>query len=519
MLDHSHSRYYRGPLGAPTAQVRADVAVKHFIPFVHCFRRLASVLVIHGLLFLTTAAPAEPTTPESSRTNLSKVRAFPGAEGFGAFTPGGRGGRVFRITTLEDYLHKERPIPGSLREAVSAKEPRVVVFAVSGTIHLKERLRIQSPFLTIAGQSAPGDGICLADEGTACTTHDIVLRHLRFRRGDAAGDEGDALWFRNAQNVIVDHCSMSWGLDENFSFTKSTADISAQWCIISEGLNPKHHGYGSLIAPDVDSRMSFHHNLYADNFGRNPRAGSRAHVQFIFDFRNNVVFNWGTGYDWGVWAVYGNEEVENIDFNFVGNYSIAGPDTSIEATREKGFTPRFDLTTEGYRRAALSSNRKTSRIYQSGNRIDSNVNGKLDGQDTGWDMVNGVYTRSETPFTIPPANAIHTETADQAYERVLRTAGALPWRRDTADRRVVEGVRAQTGRIINSQTQAGGWPELKSAPAPVDTDADGLPDEWEVVHGLDPKNAADSAQLAKDSSGYSNLEVYLNDLAKRAEEN
>jgi hypothetical protein len=212
------------------------------------------------LLTLTCAAPgivAEPldasSTPAARVEN--RLRSFPGAEGFGAYTPGGRGGKAYLVTTLDDYRHKDPPIPGSLRQAILAKEPRMVLFAVSGTIHLKERLKIESPFITIAGQIAPGDGICVADQGTSIVTHDVIIRHLRFRHGDASGNESDSVWFRNAQNVIVDHCSISWGLDENFSFTKSTTNVTAQWCIISEGLNPKHHGYGSLIAPDVDCRM------------------------------------------------------------------------------------------------------------------------------------------------------------------------------------------------------------------------------------------------------------------------
>lgn len=282
------------------------------------------------------------TSPQPPKPTVRRLRAFPGAEGFGAYTPGGRGGKAWIVTTLEDYDGKEPPFRGSLREALRAKGPRTIVFGISGTIHLKKRLRIEEPYLTIAGQSAPGDGICLADQGTSVVTHDVIIRHLRFRHGDASGDESDSLWFRNAANVIVDHCSMSWGLDENCSFTKSTRDVTAQWCIISEGLNPKHHGYGSLIAPGADCRMSFHHNLYADNFGRCPRVGSRGMIQFLFDYRNNVNFNWGTGYDWGAWAVYGKAEDENVDINFVGNYSVAGPDTSIEATLAKGFTPRFD---------------------------------------------------------------------------------------------------------------------------------------------------------------------------------
>ena len=238
--------------------------------------------------------------------------------------------------------------------------------------------------------------------------------------------------------------------------------------------------------------------------------GSRGRIDFLFDYRNNVIFNWGTGYDWGVWAVYGNEEVENADINFVGNYAIAGLDTSVEATREKGFSPRFELTTAGYRQAALSSNHKTSRIYQFGNKIDSNVNGKLDGIDNGWNMVNGVCTRMETPFPIPAQFAVKTESADQAYDHVLSSAGAVPWRRDAVDLRIIEGVRKQTGRIINSQNEVGGWPELKSTPAPLDSDGDGIPDEWETAHGLNRNDPHDASKAARDGSGYSNLELYIN---------
>jgi pectate lyase len=455
---------------------------------------------------------AEPTnlSPQPSRPPVGRLRAFPGAEGFGAYTPGGRGGKTWVVTTLEDYESKEPPFKGTLREAVQAKGPRTIVFAVSGTIHLKKRLRIETPYLTIAGQSAPGDGVCLADQGTSVVTHDVMIRHLRFRHGDASGDESDSLWFRNAQNVIVDHCSVSWDLDENLSFTKSTGSVTVQWCMISEGLNPKHHGYGSLIAPDVDSQMSFHHNLYANNFGRCPRVGSRGRISFLFDYRNNVLFDWGTGYDWGAWAVYGKPEDENVDLNFVGNYSIAGPDTSIEATLKKGFTPRFELTNAGFREAAFSSHQKTSRIFQSNNRIDSNVNGKLDGIDTGWGMVSGSYTKMERPFAVSEEFAIRTESAERAYEQVLRTAGATPWRRDGADTRVIQSVRDQTGRVINSQKEVGGWPELKSGRARLDSDGDGIPDDWEKAHGLDAQNASDANTIA--SNGYSNLENYINSI-------
>ena len=470
------------------------------------------------VLFLTLAAVVSVQAADSTdgaspsvAAAETQLRAFPGAEGFGAYSPGGRGGKVYVVTTLEDYKGKVAPFKGSLREAVMAAEPRIIVFAVSGTIHLQQRLRIDSPYITIAGQTAPGDGICLGDQGVGVSAHDLIIRHIRFRHGDASGDQGDSLWFRNAENLIVDHCSMSWGLDENFSFTKSTKKVTAQWCIISEGLNPKHHGYGSLIAPDADCEMSFHNNLYADNYGRNPRVGSRGRIKFLFDYRNNVLFNWGTGYDWGAWAVYGNESGEGVDMNYVGNVSIAGLDTSIEATLASGFHPRFELTTTGFRQAALSSHAKSSRIYQSGNRIDRNVNGVLDAIDNGWDMIYGTYTKVETSFTIAPRFAVTTEPADVSYERVLAHAGAMP--RDAVDARVVAGVRKQTGRIIKCQSQVGGCAELKSAPAPLDSDSDGIPDEWEKAHGLQPNDASDASKPAKDGSGYSNIEIYINGLA------
>jgi hypothetical protein len=199
--------------------------------------------------------------------------------------------------------------------------------------------------------------------------------------------------------------------------------------------------------------------------------------------------------------------------NFVGNYSIAGLDTSVEATRAKGFRPRFELTTEGYRKAALSSNHKSSRIYQNGNKSDSNVNGKLDGVDNGWDMVNGVCTKMDQPFPISAEFAVKTEPVDEAYAHVLANAGAMPRHRDAVDARIVAGVRDQKGRVINSQSEVGGWAELKSIPAPKDTDGDGVPDDWEQAHGLNANDPSDASKPAKDGSGYSNIEVYINSLA------
>jgi hypothetical protein len=239
------------------------------------------------------------------------------------------------------------------------------------------------------------------------------------------------------------------------------------------------------------------------------RAGSRGQLKFVFDYRNNVQFNWGTGYDWGAWAVYGNEQGESIDFNFIGNYSIAGSDTSIEATREHGFSPRFETSTEGFRNSALASHAKTSRIFQQGNRIDSNVNQELDGKDTGWKMVYGTYTKLDAPVAVPAEFAVKTDSAEEAYRTVLAKAGASP--RDQVDARVIKGVRDQNGRIVFSQSEVGGWPALASGTAPRDSDQDGIPDEWEKAHGLNPNDATDSGKITE--SGYSNLEIFLASLA------
>ena len=430
------------------------------------------------------------------------LTAFPGAEGFGAYTPGGRGGKVYVVTTLEDYQpsgpSKQKPIPGSFRRAVTAKEPRLVVFAVAGTIHLKDAVHIRNPYLTIAGQSAPGGGVCIAGWHVAVRTHDVVIRHLRFRRGDEAEKTGDSLDLMDASNCIVDHCSASWATDENLSVTGLGTDVTVGWCLISEGLNPRNHGYGSLIAPEIPSRISFHHNLYAHNAGRVPRAGSRLGVsEFLLDFRNNVVFNWGQRGDWGGWGVCGKVG-EYLQLNFVGNTHIAGPDTTKPEART----------------TAMSSNLDSSQAYQADNRIDSDRDGVLDGVDTGWGMFRGQWTRMSKAFAVPRMYRVGTQRAQQAYESVLAGAGATPWNRDSVDARVVASVVSQGGRIINSQGEVGGWPELAGAPAPADADADGMSDQWELFRGLDPGDAADSA-TDRDGDGYTNVEEYLNELAAR----
>jgi len=248
------------------------------------------ILVLTGILtLLFVPSPA----------HCAKVPAFPGAEGFGAYARGGRGGRAIEVTNLSDSG------PGSLRDAVDSKGPRIVVFRISGTIDLKSRISIRDPYITIAGQTAPGYGICLKDHPMSIAADDVVVRFLRIRPADNAGSGGDALSVSGGRDIIVDHCSTSWSVDETLSASTSgqLGNVTVQWCIISESLNESAHhkgahGYGSLIRGGWGNGYTFHHNLYAHHRGRSPRPGnyndrSKDPKGFTFDFRNNVVYNWG----------------------------------------------------------------------------------------------------------------------------------------------------------------------------------------------------------------------------------
>jgi len=412
------------------------------------------------------------------------IPAFPGAEGFGANAKGGRGGDVYSVTTLEDSGK------GSLRDGInSAKDgPRTILFKVSGTIHLEEGLTVKRPNITIAGQSAPGDGICLADSAFVINASDVIVRHLRVRLGTKFKRSEDAITVSGGTNIIVDHCSASWSVDETLSVVDSAQHVSVQWCLITESLNQSvhtkgDHGFGSLIRPRRDASYTFHHNLYAHHSSRNPRPGTYNGKTLRLDFRNNVI------YDWGYKAGYDNFTNEFVELNYVGNYLIAGPSTTDS-------------------RAAFESSGFNTKIFQDGNLFDVNRNRNADGANTGWAMFKGDLTRQSEPFATPP---VTTDSAELALARVADRAGALPWKRDDADARVIANVRKQAGRIINSTADVGGWPELKSSPAQLDSDNDGMPDEWEKSHGLDsaqPDNNGD-----RNGNGYTNLEEYLNALA------
>ncbi len=419
------------------------------------------------------------------------VPAFPGAEGFGAFSKGGRGGRVYHVTTLDDGG------PGSLRDAVDAEGPRIVVFDVSGTIRLKKAIAIENPFITIAGQTAPGDGICLRDATLGVGTDHVVIRFLRCRLGDQ-GTGGDAVSIGAGHQIVVDHCSAGWSLDEALSSSTGEprlSDITVQWCFITEALNPKNHAFGSLIRGCHGARYSYHHNLYAHNRGRNPRPGNyddrNPHDKdpngLLLDFRNNVMYDWG-----GSYAGYNADKESVTKLNYVGNYLVPGPSSSV--------------TGKAYREGS-----PYNRGYFAGNYY----NHVFD--EDQWSLVIfewtaeqiAAYKQSE-PFETGP---ITTRDAKVAYQAVLEQGGASLPARDAVDQRIVEDVKSGKGGIINSQAEVGGWPELKTGPAPRDSDGDGMPDAWEQEHGLNPDDASDGP-ADKDGDGYTNIEGYLNSLVK-----
>lgn len=431
----------------------------------------ALVATIAATLFLSPAhgqtSPAAHPATTAPAVDINRLRAFPSAEGFGAYTPGGRGGQVLFVTNLDDSG------PGSLREAVKTRGPRTIVFRVSGTIELKSGLRVDEPFVTIAGQTAPGDGICLKNYELYVRTHDAVVRYLRVRPGSASPGERDAITVRGCDNVIVDHCSAGWGVDEQLSTTGSTR-VTVQWCLITEALhNAGHHkgnhGFGGLIQC---RGASYHHNLFAHNRSRNPRPASG-----LIDFRNNVV------YDWDGMAGYAEGNKQRL--NYVANYLKAGPSTKTQ--RDKAF----------------HSGGPETFLYFADNVLE----GVADG-DAILNLRKG-GNRVTVTFEAPP---VKTETAAEAFKNVLERAGCSLPARDAVDTRVVEQVRSGAGRQIDSPADVGGWPVLKSAAAPADGDNDGMPDEWERQQKLDPADSADGNADA-DSDGYTNLEEYLNSIA------
>ena len=446
---------------------------------------------------------------------VSKVPAFPGAEGGGKYVTGGRGGMVIHVTTLEDERDKTtgKPAAGTLRKALQMDGTRTVVFDVAGTINLKSQLEITGGNLTIAGQSAPGDGICIAGYPVVVKASNVIIRFLRFRMGDQNKVEGDALTITEHKNIIVDHCSFSWSTDECVSVYGNT-DFTLQYCFITESLKASvhakgAHGYGGIWG---GTNASFHHNLLAHHQSRNPRFDHdfvNTKCAGPIDFVNNVVYNWESN------SAYGGEGTNNgaggRKINFVANYYKPGPST------KSGVKTRLLNPTT---RCADNCGKKPGGTVEPGKfYLASNVMvGSSEVTEDNWKGVNPDESSKleQCKATIRWTEGLvllsKEQSADAAYKTVLSKAGCS-LHRDALDTRIVNEVHNGGGKLVNTPEEAGGYPVLDSGEALKDSDMDGMPDEWEEANGLDKKASSDAKLFSLDKN-YTNLEVYLNGLVQ-----
>jgi len=466
----------------------------------------------------------------------AKIPAFPGAWGGGMYSFGGRGGKVIVVTNLNDSG------PGSFREACEQGGPRIVVFNVAGIIRLKAAISIRAPYITIAGNTAPGDGICIAGNTVQLDTHDVIVRHMRFRRGKTeAADRDDSFGGNPIGNIMIDHVSASWSLDENISMYRHmyrppggdkdlklpTVNVTIQNSISSESLNIYHHAFGSTIG---GLNSTFHHNLWACNTGRNPSVGMYGDFTFV----NNVLFN------------YRHRTVDGGDhkslYNIINNYFKPGPGTPDEQIAYRLLKP------ESERSKTVVDN--FGKAYVNGNIVEGHERVTKDNWDGGVQPDSRApraevlaKIRTNAPFAHAP---LQIQPADKAYETVLANAGAILPRRDPVDERIIKEVR--TGVIppmeiakgsqekakfygyqqkftdelaelvkkgfVTDPSEVGGWPEYKGTPYK-DSDSDGMSDDWEKLNGLNPNDSADaSGDLNGD--GYTNIEDFINGLSPKA---
>lgn len=468
--------------------------------------------------------PYKPWASEPGDLLKNDIPAFPGAEGGGMYTAGGRGGKVIVVTSLEDEG------PGTLREACETGGARIVVFNVSGIIHLKTPVNVRAPYITIAGQTAPGDGVCVTGASFLIDTHDVIIRHMRFRRG--AQDvyfRDDAVGGNGVGNIMIDHCSASWGLDENMSLYRHvynrqkdgyglklpTVNITIQNSIFSEALDTYNHAFGATIG---GHNSMFCRNLFACNVSRNASVG----MDGDFNFVNNVIFNW-----WNR-SIDGGDEKSL--YNIINNYYKPGPITPLdkpisyrilkpESSRDKNKPDTF------------------GKAYVAGNVVEGNIRVTKDNWKGGVQVYDGPdagkfekQIRADRVFPMPPVTLTNAKVA---YSFVMENVGATFPKRDAVDERVIRTVK--TGKpfyvenaplfatpyvkrrlpadsykqgIITDIRQVGGLPEYSGTPYP-DSDNDGMPDAWEIKYGLDPNNPVD-AVLDCNGDGYTNIEKYIN---------
>lgn len=476
---------------------------------------------------MSEASQGRPYKPWASKPEdlpQAKIPAFPGAEGGGAYTPGGRGGKVIVVTSLADRG------PGTLREACETGGARIVVFNVSGVILLKSPINIRAPYITIAGQTAPGDGICVTGASMLMDTHDIVIRHMRFRRGQTdVAFRDDALGGNCVGNVIIDHCSASWGLDENMSVYRHvynrdstgrglklpTVNITIQNSVFSECLDMYNHSFGATIG---GHNSMFCRNLFASNISRNCSIGMNGDFNFV----NNITFNW-----WNR-TVDGGDNTSRL--NIINNNFKPGPITPKDkpiahriVKPESGRDKRFK---DVFGRAYVDGNYVFGNARVTKNNWDGGVQPGVEG-----DKMEATLKqiKAEEPFPMPNVTIMDAKTA---YQFVLDNVGATFPKRDAVDARIVKMVK--TGKaiyakdakefvtpyvkrrlpadsykqgIITHPQQVGGLPEYKGTPY-VDTDNDGMPDAWEMKYGLNPNDAGDAVKDCN-GDGYTNIEKYI----------
>ena len=545
MLALTSTAYAQYPQITPEAQAKYKEMIT--ATYAHADSAWAKALPI----VQKEAKEGRPYVPWASRPYdlpQARIPAFPGAEGGGMYSFGGRGGKVITVTNLNDSG------PGSLRDACDQGGARIVVFNVAGIIKLKTPIIIRAPYITIAGQTAPGDGVCVSGQSFWVDTHDVVVRHMRFRRGETmVWHRDDSFGGNPVGNIMIDHCSCTWGLDENISFYRHmydpsegqyksvdeklpTVNVTIQNTISAKALDTYNHAFGSTLGGE---NCAFMRNLWASNSGRNPSIGWNG----VFNFVNNVVFNWvHRSSDGGDYTAM---------FNMINNYYKPGP-----ATPKEGALAFRILKPESGR--SKLDHKVYGRVYANGNIMEGNAKVTEDNWNGGIQIEDQLNTdgytanmRAYEPFTMPPVTIM---TAHDAYDYVLKNVGANIPCRDAVDQHIIDEVR--TGQpyyvkklpkdnpygdvwglsdksknkegffkyrrlpddsykigIITDPRQMGGFPEYKGTPY-VDTDGDGMPDEWEKANGLNPNDPSDANKDCT-GDGYTNIEKYINGISTK----